>query len=216
MILKELFPSSINLVTPRSSARFRPAGRRRASVLAILVFGLCFAPSAFAATFTVTNTNDNGAGSLRQAIVDANATAGLDTIGFSIGSGVQTISPLSPLPVVTDPVIIDGTTQPGFAGTPIIVLNGTSVTTGSGVGLWIDAGSSTVSGLAIGNFTNGPAIVLATNGNNVIKGNHIGLDVTGSVRRQNNRGVSISSSNNIVGGTTVADRNVISGSTFDN
>jgi hypothetical protein len=34
------------------------------------------------ATFTVTNTNDSGAGSLRQAVLDANAAAGADTIVF--------------------------------------------------------------------------------------------------------------------------------------
>jgi hypothetical protein len=208
---KSMYPQNFN-------ARFVPTNgvSRRAVLLTILILGLYFAPGAYAATFTVINTNDSGAGSLRQAILNANGLAGPDNIAFSIGTGVQTISPTSPLPVITDSVIIDGTTQPGFAGTPIIVLDGTGVTTGSGVGLWIDAGNSTVSGLAIGNFTNGSAVVLAMNGNNVIKGNYIGVDVTGSLRRANTRGVSISSSNNLVGGTTVADRNVISGSTFDN
>src|SRR5215831_14277853 len=60
-------------------------------------------------TFTVTNTNDNGIGSLRQAIMDAQGNAGTDTIRFQIGNGPQTISPTSPLPTITDPVIIDGT-----------------------------------------------------------------------------------------------------------
>src|SRR4051812_45515636 len=62
-------------------------------------------------TFTVTNTNFSGVGSLRQAIADANANPGLDTIVFNIpGSGVQTISFTSSA-TITDPVIIDGTTQ---------------------------------------------------------------------------------------------------------
>jgi len=53
------------------------------------------------ATFTVINTNDSGAGSLRQAILDANGNAGPDTIEFAItGAGVQTISPLSALPTM--------------------------------------------------------------------------------------------------------------------
>ena len=81
--------------------------------------------SAQAATFTVTNTDDSGAGSLRQAILDANANPGLDTIAFDIGGvGHQTIQPLSALPTITDPVIIDGGTQDGFAGTPIIEIDG--------------------------------------------------------------------------------------------
>ena len=58
-----------------------------------------------AATFTVTNTNDSGAGSLRQAILDANANPGLDTVSFSI---VGTIALVTSLPTITDAVMIDG------------------------------------------------------------------------------------------------------------
>jgi hypothetical protein len=67
-----------------------------------------------ASTFTVTNTNDSGAGSLRQAILDANANGGPDTIEFNIpGSGVHTISPATVLPPITDIAVLDGYTQPG-------------------------------------------------------------------------------------------------------
>jgi hypothetical protein len=67
-----------------------------------------------AATYTVTNTNNSGAGSLRQAVLDANANAGADTIAFNIpGAGVHTITPTSQLPDITDAVTIDGYTQPG-------------------------------------------------------------------------------------------------------
>ena len=80
----------------------------------------------------VTNTNDSGAGSLRQAIIDANNAAGPDTIQFNIsGVGPHTIQPLSGLPGITDPVIIDGASEPDFAGTPVIVLNGSAA--GAGV-----------------------------------------------------------------------------------
>src|SRR5262249_32851531 len=69
--------------------------------------------------FLVTNTGDSGPGSLRQAILDSNnATGATNTIDFDIsGSGVQTIVPLSPLPSITNPVLIDGDSQPGYAGT---------------------------------------------------------------------------------------------------
>lgn len=61
----------------------------------------------------VTNTNDSGAGSLRNAIIQANANSGIDTIAFDIGDGgVQTIKPQSPLPTITERVYIDGLTQP--------------------------------------------------------------------------------------------------------
>ena len=127
-------------------------------------FSACVAVAAGAATFTVTNTNDSGAGSLRQAITDANANAGqTDTIAFNIaGAGPHTIAPASALPVITDPVIIDGTTEPDFAGTPVIELDGAGA--GAGVsGLVINAGGSTVRALVINRFTaNG--IVLQTGG----------------------------------------------------
>ena len=81
--------------------------------------------SANAVTLPVTNVNDSGSGSLRQAIDTANQTPGPDTIAFNIAAGgLETITPQSMLPAITDPVIIDGTTQPGFAGIPIIELNG--------------------------------------------------------------------------------------------
>src|SRR5260370_15722935 len=66
-------------------------------------------------TFTVTNTNDSGSGSLRQAILDSNSNPGQNTIQFQIAtSGVQTITPLTGLPTITNSVIIAGTTEPGF------------------------------------------------------------------------------------------------------
>src|SRR5215470_11092296 len=102
------------------------AWRGRPSEIAAFVLVLSVALSSRAAVLTVLNANDSGAGSLRQAILDANATNGLDTIVFQIpGAGVHTISPASTLPPVTDPVIIDGTSQPGYAGLPLIELNGT-------------------------------------------------------------------------------------------
>lgn len=81
------------------------------------VFGLLVLPlasPAIVAAIAVTNTNDSGAGSLRQAITDANANAGFDQITFLIpGPGAHTIVPITPLPKITDSVEILGYTQPG-------------------------------------------------------------------------------------------------------
>src|SRR4051794_10229558 len=66
-------------------------------------------------TFTVTTTADAGAGSLRQAILDANKTTAADTIKFAIGSGAKTIAPKSGLPAIAQPTLVDATTQPGFS-----------------------------------------------------------------------------------------------------
>jgi len=69
-----------------------------------------------AATFTVINTNDSGVGSLRQALTDANGSAGPDTIAFAIpGAGLHTINVASFLPTIDEQVTIDGYTQPGAA-----------------------------------------------------------------------------------------------------
>ena len=87
---------------------------RTALWIAIVCLGLALpAAPAEGATFTVTTTADSGPGSLRQAILDANGNPGADTIAFAIpGSGVQTLDVSSAL-TITDPVTIDGYTQPG-------------------------------------------------------------------------------------------------------
>ena len=105
--------------------------------------------------FFVTTTADSGPGSLRQAILDSNAATGsTNTIDFDIpGQGVQTIAPASPLPAITNPVLIDGFSQPGYDGTPLIELNGSQA--GTGDGLTITGPDVTVRGLDINNFSQG-------------------------------------------------------------
>jgi len=169
----------------------------------------------FAATrqsFVVTNANNHGTGSLRDAIVNANATIGKDTIVFNIpGPGVKTINLLNALPEITDPVVIDATTQPGYAGAPLVEIDGLAISTAV-TGLTIKAGGSTVRGLSIGNFRNNAGILLSGCDNNLIQGNYLGVAANGTTARQNFRGLILaSSSNNVIGGTTVAARNVISG-----
>ncbi len=162
--------------------------------------------------FMVTNTGDTGPGSLRQAVLDANANPGLDTIAFDIGGGgVQTIQPASPLPAITDPVFLDGTTQPGFDGVPLVVLNGLRAGPNA-YGLTITAGRSTVKGLVVDGFT-AAGIALATNGADVITGNYIGTDVMGLAAVPNGAGIISASARNRIGGFGPGDRNIISGNT---
>ncbi|HAZ47371.1 MAG TPA: hypothetical protein DCZ55_23675 [Cyanobacteria bacterium UBA11371] len=166
-----------------------------------------------ATEFVVTNTNDSGAGSLRQAILDANADLGTETIRFNIpGSGVRTITPTSALPSITDAVIIDGTTQPGFDNAPIIELNGANAgSTTNGLVLGMGSAGSTIRGLVINRFQL-TGIVVQSNGN-TIQGNYIGTDAAGIADLGNTgNGVRIDNApNNTIGGTTAAQRNVISG-----
>jgi parallel beta-helix repeat protein len=174
------------------------------------------------AAFLVTTTADAGAGSLRQAILDANAAPGTNEIDFAIGSGPQTIRPTSALPEVTHSVLIDGTTQPAFAGSPLIDLDGTDVTPGAS-GLVIHADNSTVKGLAItdfrindpdeiDNFT--PGLVINGSGN-VVQGDYLGTDLSGTPGMGSGIGLWVASgSNNLIGGTTAAARNLISGNWY--
>jgi hypothetical protein len=186
-----------------------------------LVGTFLFTHSAQAATFTVTSVADSGSGSLRQALTDANATAGIDTINFSIGSGAKQIIPTSPIPPIIHPVIIDATTQPGYAGVPLIELSGQGAGTGA-VGVRITGGSgggsgSTVKGLIINRFNaNG---MFLDSSNNTIQNNYIGTTADGAGAAGNGtEGVAIfssipgtSSNNNTIGGTASSTRNVISG-----
>jgi len=151
----------------------------RTARLAFPVLVLASPGALGAATITVTTTADSGPGSLRQAILDSNTSAGtLDTIAFGIpGAGVHTIVPASALPTITDPVVIDGSTQPGFAGAPLIELDGTNAG-GFQHGLNITAGGSTVRALVINRF-NGSGIICFTVGGNTIVGNYVGTNAAG-------------------------------------
>jgi hypothetical protein len=193
-------------------------------LLVLIVMGMMIAAKpAHADTFTVTNALDSGAGSLRQAIVDANNNRGADTIKFNIsGAGVKTISPLSELPTITGPLTIDGYTQPGsrlnsratgaLDAVILIELDGIDIQSGED-GLQIDASNVVVRGLVIRRFiTYGINIVGGTGVR--IEGNFIGTDASGTLDRGNAAsGVNIESGNKqtTVGGTRPEARNLISG-----
>jgi uncharacterized delta-60 repeat protein len=176
-------------------------------------------------TFTVTNTNDAGAGSLRQAITDANALAGADTISFNIaGGGVKTINLASALPTITGQVTIDGYTQSGASvntasvGTNAVLmieLNGASAGTGAdGLTLGGGSGGSVVKGLVINRFTGSGAygIYVTSGANSAIYGNFIGTNTSGSAASANSYGIVITGgSGTLIGSSALADRNLISG-----
>ena len=189
---------------------------------------LCFSGRLAATTYVVTTTADSGAGSLRQAILDANANAGADTIAFAIaGSGVHTIAPASQLPTITDAVTIDGYTQPGASantnppdqGTNAVLMIEIDGTNASFEGVLKTQGPSnsdvTIRGLVI-NRSPGVAILIYGQGSNfAVEGCFLGTDPTGltSIDRDNVEGVLIDGNptNVRIGGTTPAARNIISG-----
>ena len=202
------------------------AGVYRLGFVISLLILVVFVSEGRSATFTVTNTNDSGAGSLRQAITSANSSGGIDTINFNIpGGGVKTIAPLSELPDITFSVVIDGTTQPGWSvGNLVIELSGENLN-GLENGLFffnIDetAPASVVRGLTVNRFPNA-GIASNVSSNITIEGCHIGTDPTGTLARGNTVGILLESTiggfisfNNTIGGATPAERNVISGNSF--
>ncbi|MDH3292758.1 MAG: CSLREA domain-containing protein [Acidimicrobiia bacterium] len=171
-----------------------------------------------------TNSTGDPECTLRAAIVEANAFPTADIINFAMpategghSGGVWTITPGSALATLSDQVTIDGSTQPGWTTTPVVELNGVSAG-GSTDGFRITADNVTIRSLAINRFgADGIELVFGA-ANAVIAGNHIGVDASGTIDRGNGgRGIDLGSGSGptTVGGTTAADRNVISGNGGD-
>lgn len=175
---------------------------------------LCLVVEGRTSVYYVVNTNDSGAGSFRSAITNANATAGTNYIFFNLpGEVPHVLAPKSPYPVITRyPLIIDATTQPGYSGRPLVHINGSGIGS-SGDGLQIQAGSSTVKGLAIYKCNRDAIRIQGGSGGNIIQGNYLGTDSTGTNHLGNGSGgvYIYRSSSNLIGGTNIAERNVISG-----
>ena len=170
-------------------------------------------------TYTVNTAADHDDGTcdlsdctLREAINAANANPNLDTIDFSIGTGVQTIVLSSQLPDIASPVDIEGGTQPGApAGSKGIVIRGTA---GTGDGLVLNLGSdhSTIRGLDVEGFSgSGSAGILVESNDNLIEDNYLGTDATGTAAAANDLGLDVSgsASSNQIG--EAGHPNVISG-----
>ena len=198
--------------------------------LLILAVALQFGATGLAADFTVINTLDVGPGSLRQAILSANLLPGADRIVFNIpGPGVQVIEVEDErLPPITDPVTIDGYTQPGASantlslGDNAVILIELRKALYDFIpdGLVLDAGSCVIRGLSITGFgygrTNsysGGGITVAGTGGSTIEGNFIGVTPDGHTAWANVVGVRVHSAGNLIGGSAPAARNVISGNT---
>ncbi len=208
-----------------SPRRARPArGRRPAArwrpVLDVLEDRLV------PAVFTVTTTSDvdvMGQVTLRDAITMSNATSGGNTIDFDIEPAgiVETISLLSPLPAITNPVLIDGYSQPGSVPNSLtngdnaaifVQLDGSSAGVGT-AGLSLTGSGITVRGLDITGFS-GPGVA-CSGSTDAIVGDFLGVLVNGTTALGNATGVSLTGFINSVGGSTVDARNLISGNAGD-
>lgn len=178
----------------------------------VVLLALVLARPAAGATITVVNTDDAGAGSLRQAIIDANdevTNPGADTIQFAIpGSGVPTIALATELPAITARLTIDGSTQPPAGVTSRVELSGGGTVTN---GLTVNANQTSIRGLVLNSFVN--AGITITADDVVVRGCIIGLNAAANaIPIAQNVGILVGGgARTRIGGTTTGDRNVISG-----
>ena len=210
--------------------------RRPVLVLASCLVVLAVAPALSHAqsTFIVTSTADAGdadpsdgvcdtddsAGdgpcTLRAAIEQANATANADAstpdrIEFDIpGSGPHVIEPASYRPQVDEAVVMDGTTEPDYSGSPVVVLDGAP--NDRDVGLVVGGQATTIRGLSVVGFNN-QAIGLSGDGRHTVAGCWVGVHPDGTVPGNSGTGILINGNgiNNTIGGPDASDRNIISG-----
>jgi hypothetical protein len=180
------------------------AAASAARAVALAAASLCLlTPAAGAATFTVTNTADSGPGSLRQAVADANSTGEPDAVAFAIGSGPQTISLASTLEV-SQPLHLDGTTQPSYAGSPLVRVVGPP----EGDGILVSGDESTIRAVAVTDA--GEAGIAIEGDDNRVVASYVGLDPSGAAA-PNGIGILVGPSYaNVVGGAP-GEGNVVSG-----
>jgi uncharacterized repeat protein (TIGR01451 family) len=166
----------------------------------------------------VTTTHDSGEGSLRAAIGCANMQAGADTITFAIpGTGPHVIQLASALPELSDPITIDGFSQPDTrANTSISTLTDARVRIelrgqpGIEFGLVAAANDCVVRGLALNSFDSAALRLSASRA--VVQGNYLGLDAIGALELPNlGTGILAEGADHLIGGTVPAARNVIAG-----
>jgi hypothetical protein len=194
-----------------------------------LVAGSLSISIASAETYTVTATRDSLTGSLRQAMEDANAHAGPDTIIFNIPTsdpgyvaGVFTMRPGTALPdLADDGTVLDGTSQSANQGNtnplgPEIELDGTAA--GATNGFTVLGGNIQIRGFVINHFAYiGIRVIGTTAREALIAGNYIGTDPTGMIGQGNLYGgiwVEFGAHGARIGGSTIDERNIISGATI--
>jgi len=165
-------------------------------------------------TVVVVNTNDTGAGSLRQAMLDAQSAVCTSPcfITFNIPSAPPyVIQPASNLPNVASNTHIDGTTQPGYSSTPVIEIDGSLLVSPSGT-LVLSGTNAKLTGLSITNAVAGSKAISVTGNTNTVNASYIGVAPLGTTAA-NHTGISITGNNNTIGGTNTFDTNVIANST---
>ncbi|MCC7493477.1 MAG: DUF11 domain-containing protein [Fimbriimonadaceae bacterium] len=173
--------------------------------LSLLLAALAWSVAAPAATFSVTNTADSGAGSFAAALGSANADTAADIIVFNLsGAGPHRIVSVGAV-VIEQPVTIDGTSQPGYSGTPRIEFN--SVNTAGWVVNTAAAGT-VIKGLSLVNSGNDRLVIYAPQ--TVVKGCWFGVGADGQTQVANGSHNIVVGANDVqIGGTGPAEGNVL-------
>lgn len=182
----------------------------------------------------VTNTNDSGPGSLREAMLEVNTNQSGGEIDFAIpGTGPFKIAPVGNLPGLARFTVIDGYTQTnshpntnavGDNAAIMIELSGEASAHAYGIawGGFNSGQPAVIRGLCINRFTNATALVSgctgcsgAATGGSTVEGCFIGTDITGTFALPNGRGIQyLQTFNARIGGPDPSQRNVISGNQF--
>ena len=117
------------------------------------------------------------------------------------------------LPIIQAKVIIDATTQPGFAGKPIVALDGSTWTNSKQAGFTINFPDVCVRGFDVGGFVKG--IYDSGHADIVVQACYVGTDLTGTTAKPNGTGISFVTNNDAstIGGPSASDRCVIAGNT---
>jgi CSLREA domain-containing protein len=192
-------------------------------MVAVLLAICTSAASAQGPTFTVNSTDDVDDGtcnqahcSLREAINAANGAVGEVLIAFNIpGPGPHSILPTSSLPTLVVPTHVDGNTEPDFAGTPVVEIDGSLAGGGVTWGLSLGASNSSVRGVVVNRFSGFGVEIVGEVTGGVIEGCYLGTDITGTVSLGSSAGIYIKGgAGHRVGGPSPSQRNVISGNAF--
>ncbi|MFO0222504.1 MAG: hypothetical protein ACK56E_04245, partial [Planctomyces sp.] len=166
--------------------------------------------------YVVSNLNSSGAGSLHQAIVNANSAAGADEIVFTV-AGVIPVSSAYPLPEISGAVLIDGATAPGFNAAPMVEISGSDAGNVSGFVFSAGSAGSALRGLSLVGFAR--AGVELNAGSLNLQGNWIGVTRGGTAGGNGTAGgggaagVIVRGAGAVIGGLQTGEGNLISGNT---
>ena len=178
------------------------------SLLPVCLLSAGLLAPASAADFTVSTGADSGAGSLRQAILDANAAPGPDVILFTLdpaltSGSVHQITVTGALPDITDALTIAGIYQVGTTTSAAVEIRSTGLAAGQSI-LTVTSGTTTLRNLNLVSFTAGTVgLTLTGGGANLLEGLRVGITAANQIASAALHGIVVASDDNTITGCRV-------------